>query len=88
MHIEVSNVYKAFGNHKAVSDVSFSIDRGKLIGLLGPSGGGKSTLLRILAGLESPDTGDIFINGQRVNDVKPQLAASDSYFKTMRCSSI
>ena len=72
MHIEVRNISKKFGNHKAVSDVSFSINRGKLIGLLGPSGGGKSTILRILAGLESPDTGDILINGKRVNDVAPQ----------------
>lgn len=72
-HIEVRNVNKAFGNHRAVNDVSFTIERGKLIGLLGPSGGGKSTLLRILAGLETPDSGEIFINGKRVNDVKPQL---------------
>ncbi|WP_219835919.1 ABC transporter ATP-binding protein [Paenibacillus sp. R14(2021)] len=73
MHIEVRNVNKTFGDHKAVQNVSFSIERGKLIGLLGPSGGGKSTLLRILAGLETPDSGDIFINGKRVNDVQPQL---------------
>ncbi|MFC4809190.1 ABC transporter ATP-binding protein [Paenibacillus sp. GCM10023250] len=73
MHIEVRNVNKAFGAHQAVRDVSFTIERGKLIGLLGPSGGGKSTLLRILAGLETPDSGDIFIDGKRVNDVKPQL---------------
>ncbi|MCQ6558691.1 ABC transporter ATP-binding protein [Paenibacillus mendelii] len=72
MHIEVKHVSKTFGTHKAVSDVSFGIERGKLIGLLGPSGGGKSTLLRILAGLESPDSGDVYINGKRVNDVPPQ----------------
>ncbi|MBM7567455.1 ABC transporter ATP-binding protein [Paenibacillus sacheonensis] len=73
MHIEVRNLNKSFGNHQAVNDVSFTIERGKLIGLLGPSGGGKSTLLRILAGLETPDSGDIFIDGKRVNDVQPQL---------------
>ncbi|SFT01178.1 ABC transporter ATP-binding protein [Paenibacillus sp. BC26] len=73
MHIEVRNINKSFQGHQAVNDVSFSIERGKLIGLLGPSGGGKSTLLRILAGLETPDSGDIFINGKRVNDVQPQL---------------
>ncbi|WP_308638562.1 ABC transporter ATP-binding protein [Paenibacillus silvisoli] len=73
MHIEVRNISKTFQGHKAVDNVSFSIERGKLIGLLGPSGGGKSTLLRILAGLETPDAGDIYINGKRVNDVLPQL---------------
>lgn len=72
MHIEVRNVSKSFGGHKAVSDVSFSFDRGRLIGLLGPSGGGKSTLLRVLAGLETPDSGDVLINGKRMNDLAPQ----------------
>ncbi|REE57463.1 sulfate transport system ATP-binding protein [Paenibacillus taihuensis] len=73
MHIEVRHLNKSFGSHAAVQDVSFQIERGKLIGLLGPSGGGKSTLLRMLAGLETPDSGDIYINGKRVNDVQPQL---------------
>lgn len=72
MHIEVRGISKNYNGHQAVSDVSFSIERGKLIGLLGPSGGGKSTLLRILAGLESPDAGEIYINGKLVNDVQPQ----------------
>lgn len=72
MHIEVRNVTKRFGGRPAVDRVSFAIDRGRLIGLLGPSGGGKSTLLRMLAGLEKPDEGDILLDGRRVNDVPPQ----------------
>jgi sulfate/thiosulfate transport system ATP-binding protein len=72
MQIELRNVSKNFGGHAAVSQVSFTIERGKLIGLLGPSGGGKSTLLRMLAGLETPDAGDIIIGGVRVNDLPPQ----------------
>jgi sulfate transport system ATP-binding protein len=73
MKIEVNNVSKSFGSHVAVDNVSFTIETGKLIGLLGPSGGGKSTLLRILAGLEQPDHGDIVMNGRRVNHIQPQL---------------
>ncbi|OUM97478.1 MAG: ABC transporter [Thermobacillus sp. ZCTH02-B1] len=72
MRIEVRNVTKRFGNLKAVDNVSFTIEEGKLIGLLGPSGGGKSTLLRMIAGLEKPDEGDIILDGKRVNDVPPQ----------------
>ena len=73
MNIEVSNLNKSFGgSHKAVDNISFRIEGGRLIGLLGPSGGGKSTLLRILAGLERPDSGDVILNGQRVNDIPPQ----------------
>jgi sulfate transport system ATP-binding protein len=52
--------------------VSFEIEKGKLIGLLGPSGGGKTTILRMLAGLEEPDAGDIIFHGKKVNNLPPQ----------------
>lgn len=72
MHIVAKHLTKSFGSFQATKDVSFEIEKGKLIGLLGPSGGGKTTILRILAGLEQPDTGDILFHGQRVNDLPPQ----------------
>lgn len=72
MHIEVRNLNKQFGDFQAVNDVSFDIEKGKLIGLLGPSGGGKTSILRMLAGLETPTSGDIVFHGQRVNDLPPQ----------------
>lgn len=72
MHVEVQGLNKSFGSFHAVKDVSFSIDTGRLIGLLGPSGGGKTSILRMLAGLESPDAGDIVFHGKRVNELPPQ----------------
>jgi len=72
MHIEVRGLNKQFGDFQAVRDVSFDIERGKLIGLLGPSGGGKTSILRMLAGLETPSSGDIVFHGKRVNDLPPQ----------------
>lgn len=72
MHVEVKNLDKHFGNFHAVKDVSFGIEKGQLIGLLGPSGGGKTSILRMLAGLEQPDSGEIIFHGQRVNDLAPQ----------------
>ena len=72
MSIELRNVSKQFGDVKAVEDVSFSAKEGELLALLGPSGGGKTTVLRLIAGLEVPTAGDIFIRGQRVNDIKVQ----------------
>ncbi len=69
MSIELRNVTKQFGEVSAVSRVSFSVKEGELMALLGPSGGGKTTVLRMIAGLEVPTTGDIFIRGQRVNDI-------------------
>lgn len=72
MHVEVRNLDKHFGNFHAVKDVSFGIEKGQLIGLLGPSGGGKTSILRILAGLEQPDSGEILFHGERVNALAPQ----------------
>jgi len=70
--IELKNVTKQFGPVAAVKDVSFSVKDGELMALLGPSGGGKTTVLRMIAGLEMPTSGDIFIRGQRVNDLSVQ----------------
>lgn len=68
--IEFEHVTKRFGDFTAVDDVGFSIERGEFIALMGPSGCGKTTSLRMLAGLETPDGGEIRINGQRMNEVK------------------
>src|SRR5689334_6870938 len=70
MNIELRDVTKMFGDVVAVRHVSFFVKEGELVALLGPSGGGKTTVLRMIAGLETPTDGDIFIRGQRVNDIK------------------
>jgi sulfate transport system ATP-binding protein len=72
MSIELKNVTKKFGEVAAVNNVTFSVKEGELVGLLGPSGGGKTTVLRMIAGLEMPTEGDVFIRGQRVNDLSVQ----------------
>src|SRR3954453_314604 len=72
MSIELKNVSKKFGDGAAVKNVSFSVKEGELMALLGPSGGGKTTVLRMIAGLEAPTEGDIFIRGERVNEVSVQ----------------
>ncbi len=72
MSIELKNVTKRFGDVDAVSNVSFSVKEGELMALLGPSGGGKTTVLRMIAGLEMPTSGDVLIRGKRVNDLSVQ----------------
>jgi sulfate/thiosulfate transport system ATP-binding protein len=62
--IIVTNISKRFGDFVALDDVSVEIPSGSLTALLGPSGGGKSTLLRIIAGLEQPDSGTVMIEGK------------------------
>ena len=63
MSIEVSGLNKSFGDFVALQDVNVSLPTGQLTALLGPSGGGTSTLLRIIAGLEKADTGSVTIEG-------------------------
>jgi sulfate transport system ATP-binding protein len=72
MSIELKSVSKQFGEVRAVKDVSFAVQEGELVALLGPSGGGKTTVLRMIAGLEMPTSGDVLIRGERVNDLSVQ----------------
>lgn len=72
MSIEVTGVSKRFGDFVALDDVNVSLPTGQLTALLGPSGGGKSTLLRIIAGLDSADSGTITIEGTEATHLPPQ----------------
>jgi sulfate transport system ATP-binding protein len=72
MAIEAKNITKRFGDFTALEDVSVVVPEGSLTALLGPSGGGKSTLLRIIAGLEAPDSGLVCVEGRDVTGVSPQ----------------
>ena len=72
MSIEVKNVTKKYGDFYALDDVSVSLPTGQLTALLGPSGGGKSTLLRIIAGLDTADAGTVSIEGVDATGLPPQ----------------
>jgi sulfate transport system ATP-binding protein len=72
MAIEVREVSKRFGDAVALDRISLEVEAGSLTALLGPSGGGKSTLLRVIAGLETPDEGKVFIDGRDVTAVAPR----------------
>src|SRR5260370_10380995 len=89
MSIELKHVSKTFGGVAAVNNVSFSVKEGELMALLGPSGGGKTTVVRMIAGLEIPATRRVYIRGARVNDLYVQqrnigfVFQSYALFKTM-----
>ena len=72
MSIEIKDINKKFGDFVALEDISLNIPTGQLTALLGPSGGGKSTLLRIIAGLESTDEGTVHIEGVEATHLPPQ----------------
>src|SRR5215213_5074583 len=69
MGIKVDHLTRRFGEFAAVDDVSFEVKTGELVALLGPSGGGKSTILRIVAGLETADSGSVSLDGESVDEL-------------------
>ena len=64
--LNVTHLAKSFGPQLAVDDVSFALDAGRLVGLLGPNGAGKTTTVSIIAGLITPDRGEVLIAGRRL----------------------
>jgi len=66
--IEVRNLVKYFGRHRAVNDLSFSVERGEVLGFLGPNGAGKSTTMRIITGFYPPTSGSVTVGGFDVVD--------------------
>jgi len=71
--IEIKDVTKSYGRQKVLQNVSFEIMEGELFGLLGPNGAGKSTLIDILTGIQSMDSGEIFINGKSIKTDKVEI---------------
>ena len=69
--LQIKNVVKEFDGHRAVNDVSVDIAKGEVFALLGSSGCGKTTLLRMLAGFEAPTSGTITLDGQDLADLPP-----------------
>jgi ABC-type uncharacterized transport system ATPase subunit len=74
--LEMRGVTKTFGPVRANDDVSITLHRGEILGLLGENGAGKSTLMKILYGLYKPDSGEIFIDGEEVTIHDPKDAVS------------
>jgi phospholipid/cholesterol/gamma-HCH transport system ATP-binding protein len=64
--VAVENVYKSFAGHKVLNGISLSVNRGETLAVLGRSGTGKSVLLRLIIGLDTPDSGAIRIHGQAI----------------------
>ena len=67
--IEIKNISKSLGGKPILKNISFSLNRGQILGLLGPNGAGKSTLFGLIAGKIFPDFGEIRLNGETINNI-------------------
>lgn len=82
-YVELRNISKAYEGTKVLNNISLKIPYNTYFCICGPTGSGKSTLLKILAGLVKPDEGEIFIDGQQVNDIPPEDRGIGMLFEHM-----
>ncbi len=79
MSIAVKNITKLYGEQKALNNVSFSIEKGEIVGFLGPNGAGKSTMMKIITGYINASEGEVFVNNFDVSTHKLELQKSIGY---------
>jgi spermidine/putrescine transport system ATP-binding protein len=82
VEVTAGHVTRSYGDFKALDDVSVRIEKGEFFSLLGPSGCGKTTLLRIIAGFDSPDSGTVLFDGKDVLPFPPEKRQSNTVFQT------
>ncbi|WP_371223127.1 ABC transporter ATP-binding protein [Roseovarius sp. 2305UL8-3] len=80
--ISIRDVQKYFGSFQAIENITMDIGHGEFFSLLGASGCGKTTLLRMLAGFESPTSGEIYIDGQPMSEVPPHMRPVNMVFQS------
>lgn len=82
--VELRNITKSFGNVRALDRVNMHVNVAEIVGLIGDNGAGKSTLIKILSGVYAPDTGEIYVRGQRVEGwsvAKAQAAGIETVYQ-------
>ena len=80
--LQLADIEKSFGDTRVLKGISLSVSQGEFITLLGSSGGGKTTTLRIIAGLESPDKGRVLLSGQDVTALEPNRRDVNTVFQS------
>ncbi|MCP1146061.1 ABC transporter ATP-binding protein [Lysinibacillus endophyticus] len=86
--ISIQNVNKSFGKKNVLKDIKFEIMEGKIYGFIGPSGAGKTTLIKMIVGMDIPDTGSIYLLGEKMPNLNVlqqigYMAQSDALYKEL-----
>tara|TARA_B100001121_G_scaffold296356_1_gene301657 strand:+ start:598 stop:1380 length:783 start_codon:yes stop_codon:yes gene_type:complete len=82
--LEIRNINKYFGGLRAVNNASMKIEKGSITGLIGPNGAGKTTLFNTIAGVYSPDEGEIFLENQNITGLKPHNLFNKGILRTFQ----
>ena len=82
--LEINNMTKTFGGLKAISDVTFSLEKGRIVSIIGPNGAGKTTFFNTLTGIYKPDGGTITFNGKSLVGLRPDQIAARGIARTFQ----
>ncbi len=82
MFLELTHLSKAFGPQRVIDDLSLGVEKGEVLCLLGASGCGKTTTLRMVGGFLAPDAGRVLIDGQDVTDLSPEVRPTSTVFQS------
>ncbi len=82
--LEIANMTKVFGGLKAISDVTFSLEKGKIVSIIGPNGAGKTTFFNTLTGIYKPDGGTILFDGKSLVGLSPDKIAAKGVARTFQ----
>jgi branched-chain amino acid transport system ATP-binding protein len=86
--MNVTNISKAFGGNRVLENISFSLEKGEILGLLGPNGSGKSTLLNVISGFTPADKGSIRLNNEPVENRQPHQIIRTGIARTFQLPSM
>ena len=84
IHLSVRNLHKRYGGLHVLKGVSFEVKGPELIGLIGPNGAGKTTLTNVLDGAVTPSSGTVYLNGERIDQLKPYQVARAGLGRTFQ----
>lgn len=82
--LQVRNISKAFGGVQAVEDVSFTLHKGEIFGVIGPNGSGKTTLVNLITGFVRPDSGEVLFKGKKITGIQPHKIANLGITRTFQ----
>lgn len=82
--LALKEVSKSFGGLKAVSQVSFELNGGEILGIIGPNGAGKTTLFNVITGFLKPDFGEVWFNGEKIVGLKPHQVCQKGMVRTFQ----
>ena len=83
-YLELKKATKHFGKLAALEDINLGVEKGEILGIVGPNGSGKTTLINVISGYYRPTRGEIFFNGKKISGLRPDQIAARGIIRTFQ----